>query len=296
MQQNDEIGPAKGVDVFSIYPSNFALSFLKPFWSTPNQPPHYAGSYTVFLCLSGKGRLELDGRPYCIERGSVWITPSDAPAAWQEYSRPEPSVFQLPFSIQFVRDNRNDPYTRALLDFLNGKSSAVGFDPSLCDYSEFLKNRIGSKKQFCIESVLVSFLLDSVLTLAEGSTLLSDKEKILIYVNEHAREKITVSDLAKLLSISERSLFYFFSENFQTSPNDFINRIRMRSTAECLQKGLSVKEVSDMYKFSECTSFYRMFKKYFGITPTEYQRLIEVGKDTPNEYGGGYIDTCPPNA
>ena len=69
----------------------------------------------------------------------------------------------------------------------------------------------------------------------------------------------------------------------------------MRSAAECLQKGLSVKEVSDMYKFSECTSFYRMFKKYFGITPTEYQRLIEVGKDTPNEYGG-YIDTCPPNA
>ena len=102
MQQNDEIGPAKGVDVFSIYPSNFALSFLKPFWSTPSQPPHYAGSYTVFLCLSGKGRLELDGRPYCIERGSVWITPSDAPAAWQEYSRPEPSVFQLPFSIHQI--------------------------------------------------------------------------------------------------------------------------------------------------------------------------------------------------
>ena len=285
--------------VFSIHPGTYALSFVEPLWCTPNtavhaQSPNALGAYTMFLCLRGKGRLEHNGKLYGIERGCVWFTEQNgSPMLWHEYDRQETQLLVLTFSINPVATTHTaSSYDRALTDFCAGRTNVFGYDPSLCAYSDFFKNRIGSNRAFCLESTLAGFLLDCIFTLIEGSSLLSDKDRVLVYVTEHAREKVSVADLAKLLSVSERSLFYFFSENFQISPNEFINRIRMRSAAECLQKGISVKEVSEMYKFSESSSFCRMFKKYFGITPTEYQRLIESEMNAPDVYGG-YIDTCP---
>ena len=78
-----------------------------------------------------------------------------------------------------------------------------------------------------------------------------------------------------MMSVSERSLFYFFKKNFQTSPSDFINCVRMNAAAEHIRRGLSVKEVTEMYHFSEYSAFCRLFKKYFRITPTEYRQLAE---------------------
>ncbi|MGN0478264.1 MAG: helix-turn-helix transcriptional regulator [Hominenteromicrobium sp.] len=300
MQQNEKCDPSGKQDILSITSGNFSISFSEPQWGSPESltqedSPESPDWREIFLCLRGEGKLEIDGRLYCVRRGSVWAA-GRSPILWHEYDKPETTLLRVNFLLRAKRDipeQPDDMYSRALSDFLAGRTNTVGFDPALCDYSDFLRNRIGSKKQFCLEVALTSFLLDCIFSLIEGSPLLSDKEKILVYVTEHAREKITVSDLSKLLSVSDRSLFYFFNENFHTSPNDFINRIRMHSAAECLQRGLSIKEVSDMYKFSESTSFCRMFKKYFGITPTEYQRLAKSGKNTPTEYGG-YIDACPP--
>ena len=45
--------------------------------------------------------------------------------------------------------------------------------------------------------------------------------------------------------------------------------------AEHIRRGLSVKEVTEMYHFSEYSAFCRLFKKYFRITPTEYRQLAE---------------------
>ena len=46
----------------------------------------------------------------------------------------------------------------------------------------------------------------------------------------------------------------------------------MDAAAEHLARGLTVREVSDLFRFSESTSFCRMFKKYYGVTPSEYQK------------------------
>lgn len=46
----------------------------------------------------------------------------------------------------------------------------------------------------------------------------------------------------------------------------------MHAAGEHLSNGLSVREISELFRFSEITSFCRMFKKYYGITPSEFQR------------------------
>lgn len=139
----------------------------------------------------------------------------------------------------------------------------------------FTFKRICGGKRCCLEPVLSGFILDCIFALAQNREALSDREKLVAYLKEHAKDKISVPELAKMMSVSERSLFYFFKKNFQTSPTDFINCVRMNAAAEHIHRGLSVKEVTEMYHFSESSAFCRLFKKYFGITPTEYRQLAE---------------------
>lgn len=278
--------------ILSVYPGIYALSFLEPLWCAPDYAVdthalNADDAYTFFLCLRGKGRLSLHDKMYSVERGSIWFTEQNGePVHWLEYDRQETQLLALTFSIRPVSDAEpQTSFDHVLADFLSGRRNAFAHNPSLCAYSDFFKSRIGSNRSFCLESTLAGFLLDCTYTLIHDSQLVSDKDRVREYLREHVHENISVSDLAKLLSISERSLFYFFRKNFGISPNDFINSVRMSSAAECLQKGLSVKEVSEMFKFTECSSFSRMFKKIFGITPTEYQRLIMTKKDALSIYG-----------
>ena len=126
-----------------------------------------------------------------------------------------------------------------------------------------------------LNQVLSGFILDCIFTLKQNYDGLSNKDKITQYLLDHATEKISVPELAKKLSISERALFYYFQDNFDSTPSNYINRIRMNAAAEHIHRGLSVKEVTEMYHFSESSAFCRLFKKYFGITPTEYRQLAE---------------------
>ena len=156
-----------------------------------------------------------------------------------------------------------------------GKLSSVGYNTQLIDYSDFLRKRVCSYAKCCLNQVLSGFILDCIFTLKQNYDGLTNKDKITQYLLDHATEKISVPELAKKLSISERALFYYFQDNFGSTPSNYINRIRMNAAAEHIHRGLSVKEVTEMYHFSESSAFCRLFKKYFGITPTEYRQLAE---------------------
>ncbi|WP_418934229.1 helix-turn-helix domain-containing protein [Hominenteromicrobium sp.] len=183
-------------------------------------------------------------------------------------------ILWLPFTMKCVSDCSCEG-ADVLNDFLCGKLSSVGYNTQLIDYSDFLRKRVCSYTKCCLNQVLSGFILDCIFTLKQNYDGLTNKDKITQYLLDHATEKISVPELAKKLSISERALFYYFQDNFGSTPSNYINRIRMNAAAEHIHRGLSVKEVTEMYHFSESSAFCRLFKKYFGITPTEYRQLAE---------------------
>lgn len=304
---------------YSVHSGNFDIFFMEPAWETPGPEDHtkFENCPTLrelHLCLRGKGRLELDGTVFCIQRGSVWFTSRETNQFWHEYDKQETLLLRVPFCLQRVRHEADCPYDQLLVSFMHRKNgisgqdaALIGYDQTLCEYSEFLKKRVCSACRCGFESILLGLLLDSLFALNSAERTMSDKEKIEAYVKANVMQKISVADLAKLLSVSERSLFYLFTKHFQTSPTDYINRARMDAAAEHLAKGISVREVSEMFKFSEVTSFCRMFKKYYGVSPSKFCAMQppkvygsvtlfgDTGKpveepelqDTPAVYGGG---------
>lgn len=97
---------------------------------------------------------------------------------------------------------------------------------------------------------------------------------ILNYCKENYREKITLSDTAKALHISNGYLSHIFSERFRMSFTDYINMLRIKDACALLKNSdASVTEISGICGFASLRTFNRAFLKHAGITPGKYRRI-----------------------
>lgn len=92
------------------------------------------------------------------------------------------------------------------------------------------------------------------------------------YIDTHFHKDISLDDISRELNISA----YYFSRLFkeETGENfvDYVTRCRMNRAKELLlDPNLSIKEVCAEVGYSDPNYFSRVFKKYEGMTPTEYK-------------------------
>lgn len=261
--------------------NNFTIAFGKVHWGLPNfenlDELFENQQFVLMLCVkasSEKSDLYLNNDIFNVVTGGVIFVHRSDKILWNHCCCDNMRILWLPFTMKCVSDCSGED-ADVLNDFLCGKLSPVGYNTQLIDYSDFLRKRVCNYTKCCLNQVLSGFILDCIFTLKQNYDGLSNKDKITQYLLDHATEKISVPELAKKLSISERALFYYFQDNFGSTPSNYINRIRMNAAAEHIHRGLSVKGVTEMYHFSESSAFCRLFKKYFGITPTEYRQLAE---------------------
>lgn len=99
-------------------------------------------------------------------------------------------------------------------------------------------------------------------------------KKILIYIDEHIHEKISLSELAEEAGYSP---FYFsklFAETMGMPVTGYI-RIRKLQYALCsLLEGNKVLDVSLMYAFDSHEGFTRSFTQLFGSTPSAVKKHL----------------------
>ena len=94
-------------------------------------------------------------------------------------------------------------------------------------------------------------------------------EKVELELNN---SELSVDELASELNFS-RSTFYRKVKNLTGfSPNDYVRIYRVKKAAEFIQDGdYNLSEIADMTGFSTQSYFSSMFKKYYGLTPSEYK-------------------------
>lgn len=92
------------------------------------------------------------------------------------------------------------------------------------------------------------------------------------YIQENFHKDLSLDELSKELDISP----YYFSKLFkeETGSNfvEYVTNLRMSRAKELLKDlGRSMKEICVEIGYSDPNYFSRIFKKNFGITPTEYR-------------------------
>lgn len=102
-------------------------------------------------------------------------------------------------------------------------------------------------------------------------------QSILYYINHDYASPISFLDLSHDLNISENRLISSFKKEVGTTPNAYLTKIRMEKAAELLVGGrMTVGDVSHKIGISDSNYFVKLFKKEFGMTPTDYRKRRSI--------------------
>ena len=105
---------------------------------------------------------------------------------------------------------------------------------------------------------------------AEKPDLLNE---VLAYVENQLSEKITLEDTAKHFYVSVSTITQLFRQKMGTSFYRCVTQRRLISAKAMINEGVSLEDVSRAVGFTDYSSFYRAFKKEYGITPRQYKQL-----------------------
>ena len=104
------------------------------------------------------------------------------------------------------------------------------------------------------------------------------------YITQHYREPITVRQLALLSKMSESNFYALFKRHLGSSPIAYLNHYRLSVAAELLaESSQTVSEISDAVGFADAMYFSKLFKRTYGMSPTEHRRMYRSPSAHPQK-------------
>lgn len=105
-------------------------------------------------------------------------------------------------------------------------------------------------------------------------------EKIYGYIYENFHQAINVSDIAEEFNISRNYLFKLCRDHYGQSPKQIIQELRMNQASQLLRGTTSqVREIASIIGYKDAFSFSKMFKEYYGYSPSQFRKLNEEDID-----------------
>src|SRR5712671_4903452 len=99
------------------------------------------------------------------------------------------------------------------------------------------------------------------------------QKRVVEFIEEHLAEEISLAALAGLVDLSLYHFARAFKQSFGAPPHRYQMARRMDRARSLLQRpALSVTQIGIQIGFRETSSFTTAFRKFTGLTPTEYRR------------------------
>jgi len=94
------------------------------------------------------------------------------------------------------------------------------------------------------------------------------------YIRENITKSISLKELSDKACMSTTSFYRYFKRELGMSPIEYILNEKIKQAKQLLKNpGIQINEVCFLSGFDDCNYFIRLFKKYEGITPKQYQML-----------------------
>lgn len=99
--------------------------------------------------------------------------------------------------------------------------------------------------------------------------------KVIKFLDSNYEKNISLESLATEFGISPYYIGRIIKVASDSTFNEYLTQVRIQKSKELLKEGkLSIKEISFSIGFNSQQYFSRVFKKYVGLTPSEYVRSL----------------------
>ena len=99
--------------------------------------------------------------------------------------------------------------------------------------------------------------------------------QVQVYVSTHVWQDLSVPFVASYVDMSPSYLTALFHKHLDISPAEYIRRVKLQESKQMIRENkLNFTEIAAELQYSTVHHFSRQFKEKFGITPTEYAKLV----------------------
>jgi len=96
-------------------------------------------------------------------------------------------------------------------------------------------------------------------------------------MQKHFKEEITLESLAHMINVTPQYLSKIIKEDSGMTFKEYLTELRIEEAKKLLSKGqINIKDVGFDVGYNDTSYFIRTFKKYEGITPKDYQRMVKT--------------------
>lgn len=224
-------------------------------------PPLHTGYgrrpyYMIHYVIKGKGTLHCEDGDYPAEQGQIFLVLPQEDAHYTADGEDPWEYIWICFSGTLAQK----------LDAFRERVFKIPYYPFGMVRS--LENRTDTREEFGAAALFLIF-----------SELFSGRPARPHYVrrtvdtiNSLYMTPVTVESIAANLGIDRRYLSRIFKANMGISVQEYLIQVRMEQAEKLLQDKLPVNLVCELVGYSDPFHFSKMFKKYYGVSPSLYKK------------------------
>ncbi len=108
-----------------------------------------------------------------------------------------------------------------------------------------------------------------------GSDELSLFQSIISYVEENLEDQLSLDDIAGKFYVSKYYVAHLFKDTLGISLHQYIIKKRLSECRDAITSGEPITSAYERFGFRDYSSFFKSFKKEYGMSPKEYQSIYK---------------------
>lgn len=261
--------------------SDEQLKYVYTYTSRPNQDVfrlHTHTDYEIYIFLSGNGKYTVEGTEYNLRPGYTLVFRSGEAHVPQIDTGSAYERIAINFTPDFLSDI--DPNKKLLLPFLErplGRINCYNNLSSIKRIIEISQTEFESEyhKRMFLYNAVYSILLEIYLNFGEHKESISAQGELqsivqmIEYVNVNLFDTITLDVIANKFFISKSQLNRYFKKYTGSTAWGYIIAKRLLNARKLILDGTSAKIAALSSGFEDYSSFFRAYKKRFGVSPSD---------------------------
>lgn len=251
---------------------------------------HYHPECELLLVQEGRLDIDVDGETYEMNAGDVVILGSMQLHSDRTIDVPLDYIV-LQFDLQSFFDQSTISYLQyfneskvplSMMNYIfrsNAKARADAADCIRQIHEE--AQRKDSGYELAVNMLIKRLLLILIRNDEQGLLAGQDRmerirlKPVLDYVETRIDDRIAVEDACRLANMSYYYFVKFFKKIMGMSFTEYVNFRKIKRAEQLLlTRDMSVSEIGDQIGMTNMAHFYKMFKRFNGYSPKEFQRKM----------------------
>lgn len=231
-------------------------------------------------------RVESEGRP--LDPRRPWLASDGSTEAhWTGAARVRAFVFDRSDAEQIARIASGDDrlVLRRLDPSPRDRDSATQWERSFAHVSaslgvvhddEILAEELRRHALMTTLSAFSTPYVDAVARARQRAAAPRTVRRAIAHIEANAQRALTLEEIAAASGISSRGLQHAFRRELDTTPTEYLRRVRLSAAHEELRAGTaaSVSEVARRWGFSSASRFARYHREHYGQNPSQIVRMF----------------------